>query len=77
MVRLEMFWSKFEGCHHIFLISLSMSGIAQNDIHNLLYTSSRWNLDIIFNLIFSDVISYESFYIASLFKKIQFENVGL
>lgn len=69
MVRIEMFWSKFEGCHHIFFISLGTSRIAQNDIPTLFYTSSGQNLDISFNLAFSDVISYESFYIASLFKK--------
>lgn len=54
-----------------------MIGIAQNDIHTLLHTSSRQNLDVNFNLAFSDTISYENFYVASLLQKKtkQFENV--
>lgn len=69
MVRLEMLSPKFEGCHHILFISLSISGVAQNDIHTLLYTSSRQNLNVSFNFSFSDTISYENFYLASMLKK--------
>lgn len=43
----------------------------------LLHTSSRQNLDVNFNLAFSDTISYENFYVTSLLQKKtkQFENV--
>lgn len=81
-LRLEMVWSKFEDHHHIFFISLSPSEIAQNGIHTLLYISSQQNLDINFYLPFSDVVSYESFYIASVLKgekkkEKEFANVAL
>lgn len=64
-----MFWPKFEGCHHIFFILFHMIAVAQNSIHSLLYTSSRQNLNASFNLSFSDTISYENFYTASMLQK--------